>query len=64
MASLTVAQVRARLESCADLSPVASCEVTDLSGSCGTSFSVRVSARVFAGQSRLKHKRVFEGSIT
>lgn len=63
MPNLTVADVRTRLEASTDLSPVSSCEVADLSGSCGTSFSIRISASAFAGQSRLKQQRLVHKAL-
>lgn len=63
MSNLTVADVRGRLEASADLAPVSACEVVDMSGTCGTSFSVRLSAPVFAGQSRLKQQRLVHRAL-
>lgn len=61
--SLTAENVRAQLQECSELSPLKHVEVEDISGGCGTSFSITVVTDSFASKSLLDRHRMIHASL-
>ncbi len=60
---VTVQGIEQRLRACEALAPVGALQIEDVSGGCGSSFSIRVASPAFEGQSRLKQQRMVHKAL-